>query len=447
MKKKKILVITTCFSPENAIGSVRLTKMVKYLYRAGFDITVLSPKLHEASKIDYSMECEELKDVIRVLIPQGGLFNKYLQKRRNKAISRKSASNYLSKESKQGIVNNIKIELFRFIHFFYTIIRNYDWRNQVLKFVNNNFKAHEFDIVLSSYPSLGAHWAAQKIKRRSIAKYWVADFRDPLNYEKTTNRFIYNIYTRIQNSIIYKADLVTTISKGLIKKLNQNDEGKFMLLYNGYDESDFNNTKFLNMTGNNLVLSYVGSLYGGERDIGVIFSALSKLSQEGEIELDKIKIEYAGKDGQILLAQARKYKLESLVEDYGFVSKEKAIEIQAASDLVVVATWNTKKDQGILSGKVFECFLTRKTVVGVVNGTLPNSEFKELIESVNGGIVFEEASSDLYEEFILLKNFLSTKYKEKILKGSIHNNYNNKVNDFSYSSLIKGLELKINKEL
>ena len=56
---KKILFVVTAFSPENAIGAVRISKIVKYLVKNNFEVTVISPELHSGSKIDRSIDSVE----------------------------------------------------------------------------------------------------------------------------------------------------------------------------------------------------------------------------------------------------------------------------------------------------------------------------------------------------------------------------------------------------
>ena len=77
MKKNKILIVTTAFAPENEIGAIRMIKLVKYLVRLKQEITVISPKLHEQSRIDLSLECREFDDITRLVVDQSRLFNRF----------------------------------------------------------------------------------------------------------------------------------------------------------------------------------------------------------------------------------------------------------------------------------------------------------------------------------------------------------------------------------
>src|SRR5690606_36715932 len=108
----------------------------------------------------------------------------------------------------------------------------------------------------------------------------------------------------------------------------------------------------------------------------IVFRALRDLVSTGRLDPAAVEFHYAGGDFAALTRQASAWGMEDVLVDHGRVPRREALALQAASDLVVVATWNTEKDQGIMTGKVFECFMMRRPVLGVVNGDKPESEFK-----------------------------------------------------------------------
>ena len=55
-----------------------------------------------------------------------------------------------------------------------------------------------------------------------------------------------------------------------------------------------------------LTLCYAGSLYGGERDMTVVFAALRRLADEGSVLPGQVEMVYAGKDFGVLRRQAAK---------------------------------------------------------------------------------------------------------------------------------------------
>lgn len=438
--KKRILIVTTSFSPENAIGSIRLTKIVKYLVRQGFETTVISPELHTASKIDHSLECEELDLATRILIPQSELFSKLFLRKRNALLEKNSASELIKKNKENGHMYQLKVTFYRFMHFFYKLIRNLDWKREVVKYLKSNFSKNQFDVVFSSYPSLGAPWTAKYIRKNSIAKMWISDFRDPVNYENNSNLILFKLNTMIQNNILKNADYITYISKGIAKKFNPVLSSKYIYLPNGFDMDDVNGLELDNKDislNDTLIISYVGSLYGGERSIEPLFKAIQELRETNNYL--KIKFIYAGKEFNILNAQASLYGVENILENRGFVTRAEAVSIQMYSDIVVVSTWNTEKDQGILSGKLYECFLTKKPIIGLVNGTKPNSELSNVVRNVGAGICLEEASLNYQKEYDQLLAFLLEKSKEKSDLGYIKNNYNSNVEQFSYKNIVSKL--------
>lgn len=441
MSNKNILFITTAFSPENAVGSIRTTKIVKYLVRTNFKVTVISPKLNENTKLDYSNECTELNKVERILIPHSKLFESIFLKKRNKMLQKKSASNYIQIKNKKSLYSIIKSQLFIIIHFIYTIIRNLDWSRQVKKYLVLNKKINEYSSVISSYPSLSSHWVSFYLSKKHNL-FWIADFRDPINYEANSNNIIIKINTILQNRIIRQANYVTTISNDLLLKFNPNNKfnkNKLIYIPNGFDPDDLkiDNLNKVAVRNKDLNLCYVGSLYGGKRDLNIVFKAIKELINEEKININSVKFVYAGNEFNVLEEQANKYNLSKILVNKGFVSRLESVKIQSNSDLIVIVTWNTESDKGIMTGKLFECLLTEKVMLGVVNGTVPNSEFKQLIKKINGGIVYEDSSLEPKGEFQNFKKFIFDKYNEKQNKSNIESTYNKLINEYTYSKITK----------
>lgn len=439
----KVLLITSCFAPENVIGAVRVTKIVKYLVRMGYEVTVVAPELHELSKIDDSLVTSKIKQVKVYRVSQSEWFKKTFLRRRNKMLKKKSATGYMN--SKKGDSKFAVFKSFVFIHlqFMFSIIRDLDWKKKSVAFIKNNFSKSEFDIVLSSYPDLSTHWCANWVRKNEIAKVWFADFRDPINYEVNSSALKLGVNTYFQNKVLSQADYSMCISKDLFKKFNSKYHYKLKYLPNGFDEDDLHKEQNKGEQEYNenrkFTFCYVGSLYGGERSLKSFFKALSLLIETNKISKEDIKIVYAGKEFAELEKQAKLFNLETVLENRGLVSRLESIKIQDESDIILVVTWNTEKDQGILTGKLFECFLTQKTILGIVNGTVPNSEFKQIITDVNGGYAFEDSTENYTENFQELQSFLHKKFIQQQQNGKVSSNYNEKLANFNYKNITKQL--------
>src|SRR5690606_10319235 len=129
------------------------------------------------------LESPELADVRRYTVGQGTLYRKTIGKRRKKLLASNQAEALIS-AGRGGLAASARAVFFRYVRFAYTLLRNWDWQRQVARFCSESgFAIQRFDAIFSSYPSLGAMWAAAQLRRRGVSSRWVADFRDPVNYE------------------------------------------------------------------------------------------------------------------------------------------------------------------------------------------------------------------------------------------------------------------------
>lgn len=434
-----VLVVTTSFAPENAIGSVRMAKFVKYLVRLGIDVTVISPELDEDTSRDETLESPELARIRRYTVGQGRLFRNAVGQGRKKLLASNQAATLISRGD-GGLVASVRAAFFRYVRFAYTAFRNRDWERQVSRFCRDSGLVHErFDAILSSYPSLGAMWAAGRMRQSGMARRWIADFRDPVNYETNADPLIYRLNGLIQAKILASADGAVAVSAGVAEKVGRGNPLRPVVLSNGYDPEDGDVLKdpvAEDAASRAFRLAYTGSLYGGARDVSVVFRALKDLIAGGRLDISAVEFHYAGGDSVALTRQAAAWGMEAILVDHGRVPRSEALALQAAADLVVVATWNTEKDQGIMTGKLFECFMMRRPVLGVINGDKAGSEFKQVVERVNGGWVWEAAAEDPTREYERFSAQLARAIDDRHHPAM---QYNDSVLDYSYPRLAQAL--------
>jgi hypothetical protein len=440
---KRILYICTAFYPENAIGSIRNTKIVKYLAKQGYDVTVISPDLDKNVKLDKTLYFEELEKITHVGIPYSNIFIKLFLSKKNEIQNTKKAH----LDDKISIYNKRITEyVYLFAQEVYTLIRNIDWKSQVIKYLKSNPNVKGFDYVISGYPSLSSHLLGEFVMKKKISQKWVCDFRDPIAYESLNSKLYCFINKKLQKKFCIRADIITHVTKSMNITLSNGikDKSKFYYLPNGYDNDDINviNESKINIKDEfkgHLRIAYVGSLYDGKRDLSVIFEKIKYLNDHDIIEKDKIKFIYAGKDFDVLYSQARKFYMENILVDMGFVSREDSLAIQKQSSVVIVNTWNTEQDKGILTGKVYECFLLKKPTLAIINGTVPNSELGAMITKAGIGLVYDTMVTNSKADIKLLE-FFEKLYKSE-LKGSDYQlDYNvTFIENFNYMKITKNL--------
>src|SRR5699024_7987890 len=93
---------------------------------------------------------------------------------------------------------------------------------------------------------------------------------------------------------------------------------------------------------------------------------------------------------------ASKYNCSSILNNLGNIKRKEAIRLQQLSDINVIITWNTKKDKGVIPGKLYEAFLSKQKILALVYGDVVDSELTYMVEKSNLGIS-SEIISDMNE--------------------------------------------------
>ncbi|MBP3673097.1 MAG: hypothetical protein J6J18_04635 [Oscillospiraceae bacterium] len=415
----KILIITTCYPPDTAIAAVRPYMFAKYLKQYGHDVTVLRSGLLQQSA-DRSFSGHE---GIRVIT--------YLGENSMAEQFERGESDFMQYSLQSGdsrisfLPEAIRKPLAKVYH---TIISPYDFyqwlvkdyiqgRAEPLKKAVDQMKREgdRFDVVFSTYGAVenifGGEYAAEVFGAK-----WFLDFRDPIE-PHSPNAFGVPFLKRIQRNAVRKADVCTAVSEDLAKHLSDQAGGKTVhTLYNGYEPNEADIVAAAPAEGI-LSFCYTGQMYAGKRDFSPVLKALQKLSEEGRISLDKVRVHYAGKDFEVLRQQAEKYHVADILVDHGYLGRKETAQMQAESDIYVVLSWNTRKEKGVLTGKFYEGIRARKPILSIVSGNVPDSELNTLNEKYHYGFCYETALEE--ETFPALCEFLRRAYQEKMEDGRV----------------------------
>jgi glycosyltransferase involved in cell wall biosynthesis len=438
----KILIISHLFAPSNSIGSVRPTKFAKYLEQFGHEVTVITGK----NETNYKNPSLGRIEIHRI---DNGLIIKKIQNKVNHVINIKQINKSCSHENKLNVKKYRNIERIRsqikiLKLYVYDLIQNIDWVLQCKKNIVKQYRIHDYEVVISSFGPIGSLLLGNYIKKKRIAHKWIADFRDNMHNEKNPN-WLNKLIIWQEKKIIKLADLIIMVSKGQKEmlteaiKLDSNLNGKIAIITNGFDTEEIIHEQ-LNISKKDILkIGYTGSLYNGQRDMSMLFQALSELIYEGEIPKDMVQVHYAGKESNIIYNQASIYQMSGCIVDHGYISRNEALKLQRECDLLIVLSWNTLKEKGILTGKFFEYLKEGKLIIALISGELPNSELAQIINDLNIGVACEYANEK--EHLLILKKYLSKQYK--MLSNGVVTNFTTKIEDikqFHYKELTKKLE-------
>lgn len=421
---KKVLIVSDFFFPSANIAAVRPSKIAKRLTADGYCVDVFTRYPIGEGAGEYCNKCFSF---------QSG-----------------SALNVMKKESNRK-KTGIKKLLFENFSLFYKglfKIKNTVETNRKNKQMLNAFKAfvaenpQEYDAVFTTFGPVGSLLCGLYYKKEFPQVKWICDFRDPAVVSQCGP--LKNFFRRLKEQKSCKlADEIVTVSNGYMKRIcGDKYTEKRHMIPNGYDRADMVYSGEKAEASDKLSLAYVGIFYGFMRDLRPVFRAIKELVDEGLADKDKICINYAGSDCQMLLEQAKETNTQDIVVNHGVLAREDCLKLQFGSDILLLSTWNTEKECGVFPGKLLEYMLIGKPIVTTVTGDVPDSEVAQVVREGNLGIVYEEVNGR--EDFAKLKEYILTQYNYKINGKELPFNPEQTVLDrYNYDTIIKRIEALI----
>lgn len=427
---KKVLVVLESFAPQNNCAAIPNTKLIKYLEHENVEITLITNEITGDMNIDENLVPDEMKNIRVIYIPYSRLYKATFGKTRAK-ITNNGVKLKMKMEKRR-----LRSKIVSIIYSIYYNYRMFDWMHSAKKKIRKRLKGEQFDVLYSSYPEMQSHRLARYIMKKGLAKKWIADFRDPICYEAFSGSG-YEKNKEIQHQFEREADCVTIVSEGAMEKFIFDDipESKVTYIPNGFDHDDFDLAGIQEKnTSGKLRIFYAGTLYAGKRDFTPLFKAISELADEKLIDVNNVSVEYAGAEWPVMLSFADKFNLENICSNYGYITRQRVMEIMSEIDCSAVCTHNTKTDKGVVTGKVFELLLVGKPIIAIVGGDEPDSELGNIVKQCDAGVVYEQANDHIdYEN---LKQWLKKKYDEKMSEGNISSELNiSEREKYSYANI------------
>ena len=424
----KALIIAEYIAPVQAIASIRWTKFAKYLSKNhGYDVTVLTNRKSYKKGVfqskpyskDYALEKDEVyfntceipysfgQFASNALFNLGKNILDAIKAHSAKAPELSKAHAPVSQSPKENGQAGSVIEAFLANSFPEKVIGFVEaWCGGSI--FHAGIKASvdwgSYDIIISTYGPLWTHRIAANVKGRYPHIYWVADFRDPIVRSARTDT---PDKRNLARSITKDADLITAVSQGTLDNLFLDSSAHTSILVNGFDPEEVPEAK--KGSAGLFCLVYTGTLYSDgscKSDLDPLFQALEQIIESGEMDREDVLIEYAGSTSHQFEQFASMHPAIPVC-DHGLLARDKALELQSNASVLVVASWNTSQQTGVLTGKVFEYLSRGVPILGLCSGDIPNSRLRELIEDCFAGVCYEEADKNSYDQLI---SFLRTQY-------------------------------------
>lgn len=423
---KKILFVVENFAPNNSIGAIRPTKFAKYLSRKGYIVDVVTRQ-----EFDYGFDrfldsdCKSINSIIR--IKSGGRIVRFITNYKDELVKKRKKEK-ISRVSEKGQTKSRKEKLIKKkIRLYINFLK--DW-GFVWQFRKEKLDLSGYEYLYTTYGRYSNHIIGRDIKKKYPNVKWIVDFRDPVLVENmpALETFSKNFIRNYCNN----ADGLIAVSEGVIENLFLKEFGGIIeVITNGYDKEDYDNKIQINRNSK-LKITYAGQMYE-RRDFSVFFKAIRELNL-----CEHIQFLFMGKGYEQLCSYANKYDLTGILSNLGFVSRDKAIDVMSKSDMLIMSSWNTKKEKGVLTGKLLEYMMLNKPVIGIVSGDVKGSSVKKVINDCRIGFAYEEANHEIdYEN---LKVYLMEQFNSHTENGKLNFEPNTKeIEKYSYSNLTNQL--------
>ena len=372
--QKKILLICNYFAPDNTIAAVRTSKMAKYLKQNGYEIQVI------AEKKDAVTEDEILKkdtEGIQVCYAYQSKFYEKLYKKYQQIIQPYKKKRFDNLDNRYRINTKTgKMEFYPFetaypflgsLDFIVGLIKQYDLFLSIKRILR---KCKNFDYVITSYGDAFSLFAGQYYHKYHKETPWIFDIRDAVCRYKFTPCYVSWIAKIFERQIWRNADCILGVSKGICRRVPLKYRKKVHYLTNGYDMPDRDHLSTERLGKRKLVFTYTGSMYGGIRDLSVLFKAVREAANKGFIDEEGLVFHYAGNDSayEIFKSQAQKYELEKNCVTHGKLSHKDTLELQQQSDVLLVASYDYQNNQGgVITGKALEYMSSGKPIIAIID--------------------------------------------------------------------------------
>ncbi|MGG7035096.1 MAG: glycosyltransferase family 4 protein [Flavobacterium sp.] len=404
MEAKKILIITYYWPPAGGPGVQRWLKFVKYLPDFGIQPVVYVPENPTYPIVDKGLlsEVSEKAIVLKHKIFEPYQLASFFSKNKTKKIS----SGIIPASKKQSFLEktllwirgNIFIPDARFM-----------WVKPSVTYLEKYIQENQIDTIITSGPPHSLHLIGLELKQKLNIK-WFADFRDPwttIGYHKAMKLSAYaeKKHKQLESQVLNSADTIIVTSKTTKSEFEALTSKPIEVITNGYDvekiEKQTLDKKFS--------LAHIGSFLS-DRNPRILWESLSELLDEIPDFKTHLELKLIGTVSMEVLASIENYKLDSYLNNIGYVSHKEAVAHQRKSQVLLLIEINSEETKSILPGKLFEYMVSDRPIIGI--GPL-GSDFAEIIRNTNTGVFTDYSEKAKLKDTILscYLHFLEGKLK------------------------------------
>lgn len=370
---RNLLVLAYHYPPVAGGGVFRTLKFVKYLPSYGWNPTVVSVRRSKFSPTDDSL----LKE-----IPE---HSRTIRTRSLESKLMAYAPSHIGLSSKLYLMPDEMISWYPFAI------------SQATKVIRSD----TIKVIYSTAPPYTSLLIGASLKLRTGLPL-VIDFRDPWTQNPEKNypsHFHEKIDERMEKKVLTLADrilLSTDINRDdLLVKYPDIPPEKCITMTNGFDPGDFEGIEI--KPSGKFKISHTGSFYGRQSP-EFFLQAVNRAIGECKELANDLEIIFAGRSSKEYWDLAKKYGLEGILVEHGYVSHHQAIEILVNSSCLLLIIGKGDRSNSVYTGKIFEYMASGVPIIATVP---QEGASAKLIKDSRTGVVADTEDVDSIKEAVL----------------------------------------------
>ena len=259
--------------------------------------------------------------------------------------------------------------------------------------------------LFSSGPAWSSHLAALGLARLTGLP-WVAHFRDPWSqgsiYSRES-RWADRFNARLERAVVQRATTVICVTDRHTDLLRRHYAScrpeKFVTVPNGYDGAEWEQAEQdagaggADARGGRFVITYAGALYVGRSPL-LVLETLRRLSQTGDLTLERVRLDVVVNDGvgqlpdgRDIMDVAREMGLGGSVQVLGPLPRRETLRRLLDSDLLLLLGHNYTVQ---IAGKLYEYLRSGRPILALA----PAGAQTDLLRATGGAWIVEPDDLD-----------------------------------------------------
>ena len=393
-RKGKLLLVTYYWPPSGGPGVQRWLKLVKYLVRLGWQVTVYTPSNPESGISDPTL-LKDVPDTVRVLqhciFEPLAIYHRFAKKERSVGVGLLNAEN-----SKQGLLH--RLLLWVRANLFIPDARCF-WVRPSVRYLLRWLQNDPHDVVITTGPPHSVHLIGLALKRRTNLR-WVADFRDPwvnIDYHQhlPLNKRSRARHRALERAVAETADAVSVVAEGMKTDFASYSLKQLVTIFNGFDAEDFI-APSMQIDQAKFRLVYAGSM-NADRNPLLLWKVLRNLKQSNTISAANFCVELVGVcDAKVKLAISQE-GIDDLVLLRESVPHDRVASLLCQASMLLLCVNRAPTSKAILTGKLFEYLASGRPILAFAP---KEGEAAALLARTRCGETFEDNESDALGKYL-----------------------------------------------